>query len=72
LDFDILSTFNSTGIRSNTILLRSGGLDLESDWVGVRVMDQDRSLDELCQRAWKSAAAAEKRYTVHIVYDSLE
>jgi len=48
LNLDVLTTFNPTWIRSDTVLLWCGCLDFERDGVGVGVVDQNGPLDQLC------------------------
>jgi hypothetical protein len=67
LYFDILSTFNSARVGSDAVLLRSSGLDLESDWVGVRVMDENRPLDQLSEWAYGSAGSSSRTWAVPVL-----
>lgn len=50
LDLDILPTLDPARVGSHAILLRRRSLDFESHGVGVRVVDQDESLDRLRER----------------------
>lgn len=54
LHLDLLAWFNPTAVWSDTVLLRGGGLDLESHWLVVWVGDLQRSLDQLGQRTRES------------------
>lgn len=52
LDFNILAGLNAALVGANAVLFGSGRLDLEGHRLGVGVVDEQRTLDDLGQRAW--------------------